>query len=314
MRTSKLFISAILLSALLAANFPAAAHAIAIEPGERLHLRLVTPIENNSGFSVWESRYYPGDVLSEKMSDYVFRNMRGIHRVDASRLISFNPNSWETAGFSDNDMVLRINLEEFYYKKKDTFGSKVFWDVTLHTYVYNGATRELMFDSIVRERDERLYPLYQDFLETGPIYWEVFEKSPYWPAIRSALDDALAEVVEGYNGYRVVGQIVAKAERVDGSLSVPKKSQDKLYHINLGRVDSVKVGDILVVTRASSVRTIAPETPEMHFPQIVARVRVIFVKERDAIVMIIKESADAPVQLGDSVSEPLAGRRDGKSF
>jgi hypothetical protein len=314
MKALRPLISAILLSTLLAAVFTAAADAIAIEPGERLHMRLVTPIENNSGFSVWGSRYYPGDVLSEKMTDYVFRKMREIHRVDASRLISFNPDSWVTDGFSGNDVVLRINLEEFSYKKKDTIGSKVFWDVVLHTYVYNGATRELMFDSIVEERDERHYPLYQDFLETNPIYWEIFEKSPYWPAIRSALDDALAEVAEGYNGYRVVGQIVAKAERVDGSLSVPKKSQDKLYHINLGRVDSVKEGDILAVTRASSVRTIAPETPEMHFPQIVARVRVIFVKERDAVVMIIKESADGPVQLGDSVSEPLAGRRDGKSF
>jgi hypothetical protein len=69
------------------------------------------------------------------------------------------------------------------------------------------------------------------------------------------------------------------------------------------------------------VRTIAPETPEMHFPQIVARVRVIFVKDRDAVVVIIKESAEGPVQLGDSVSEPLEGireplmrRRDGKDF
>jgi hypothetical protein len=111
-----------------------------------------------------------------------------------------------------------------------------------------------------------------------------------------------------------VGQIIAKAERIDGSIAIPKKNQDKLYHINIGRGDSVKEGDILIVTRASSVRTIAPETPELHFPQIVGRVRVVFVKEEDAIVEIVKESVDGPIQLGDSVSMPLYGSRNGKDF
>jgi hypothetical protein len=290
------------------------ARAVYVEPGDRFKLRLVTPIENNSGFRVWGSKYYPDDVLSEKMSDYVFRRMREIHRVDPIRLVSNIPDFWPAEDFSRKDMVLKINLEGFDYKKKDTIGSKVYWDVVLHTYVYNGATRDLIFDSVIEERDNRQYVFYTDILDTEPIYWEKFEKSPYWPAIRKALDRALAEVVEGYNGYRVVGQIIAKAERVDGSFTVPKKKQDKIYHINLGRQDSVKVGDVLVVTRASSVRTIAPETPELHFPQIVGRVEVIFVKDRDAVVEIIRESADAPIQLGDSVSVSLAGERDAFDF
>jgi hypothetical protein len=285
-----------------------------VEPGERFNLRLVTPIENNSGFSVWGSKYYPDDVLSEKMSDYVFRKMKEIHRVDVTRLVSDNRAFWPSEGFSEKDMILKINLEEFYHKKKDTLGSKVYWDVVLHTYIYSGATKDLIYDSVISERDNRQYVLYTDILDTEPIYWEKFEKSPYWPAIRRALDRALAEVASGYNGYRVVGQIIAKAERVDGSYTVSKGRQDKLYHINLGLRDSVKVGDVFAVTRASSVRTIAPETPELHFPQIVGRVRVIFVKDRDGVVEIIKESEDAPIQLGDSVSMPLSGKRDGMDF
>jgi hypothetical protein len=240
--------------------------------------------------------------------------MKEIHRVNATRLVSDTPDLWSTNGFSDSDMIVQINLEEFSYKKKDMVGSKVFWDVVLHTYVYNGATRGLMFDSIVEEKDDRQYVLYTDVLDTEPIYWEKFEKSPYWPAIRKALDVALEEVLDGYNGYRVVGQIVANAERVDASLTLPGKRQDNIYHINLGREDSIKVGDVLVVTRSSSVRTIAPETPEMHFPQIIGRVRVIFVKDQDAVVETVKESESGPIQLGDSVSTPLRGRRDGKGF
>ncbi|MDR1943482.1 MAG: hypothetical protein LBQ19_01535 [Synergistaceae bacterium] len=305
----------IFLIALFSAILPAGtAIAIGTEPGERFHIRLVAPIENNSGFSVWESKYYPGDVLSEKMTDYVFRKMNEVHRVRASRLLMNIPDFWPTEEFSQSDMIVKINLEEFGHKKKDVIGSKVYWDVVLHAYVYNGATRRLLFDSVVEERADRQYIFYNDALDSEPIYWEKFEKTAYWPAIRKALDMALAEVFEGYNGYRVLGRIIAKAERVDGSLTVSKKTADKLYHINLGREDSVKEGDVLTVTRASSVRTVAPDTPEVHFPQVVGRVRVVFVKERDAIVAIIKESSEAPVELGDAVSMPLAGRRDGKGF
>jgi hypothetical protein len=127
------------------------------------------------------------------------------------------------------------------------------------------------------------------------------------------MDEGLGDVLAGYNGYRIVGRIVARAERVDGSLSVPKEKRDKIYNIDLGAEDSVKMGDILSVTRASSVRTVAPETPEMHFPQIVGRVRVIFVKGRDAVAEIVKESSEAPIQLGDALSAPLAGPRKAKS-
>lgn len=292
----------------------ARACAAAIEPGERLHLRMVAPIENNTGFRVWGSRYYPGDVLSEKMTDHFFRRLKEVPRLQASKVMGTNPDYWASAGYSPSDLVVRVNLEQFRYKKKDTISSKVYWDVAIHMYIYNASSKRLIHETIVREKDERQYVLYNDVMETEPVYWDVFEKSPYWPAICKALDEAFVEVVDGYNGYRVVGRIVAKAERVDGSLSVSKKQRDRLYHIDIGREDSIKVGDILTVTRASSVRTVAPETPEMHFPQVVARVRVIFVKGQDAVVEIVKESSEAPIQLGDALSVPLYGRRSGPYF
>jgi hypothetical protein len=290
---------------------PGLSLAIVAEPDESFRVGLALPIENNSGYGVWGSRYYPGDVLSEKMEEYFFRRLKQIPRLGAYSVSGTNPAYWSARGFSPRDMIVRINLEQFDYSKKDVLGSKVHWNVVLHMYVYNGATRDLVYESVIEQRDDRIYPLYRDILESKPIYWEDFEKSPYWPAIRRALDDAFDEVVDGYNGYRIVGQIVARAERVDGSLTVPVKKRDKIYHVNIGRNESVKDGDILAVVRSSSVRTIAPETPEMHFPQVVGRVRVLFVKEHDAVVEVVKESASAPIQLGDSVSAPLYGGRSG---
>ena len=289
-----------------------AAEAIALDKGERVSVALVTPVANNTEFRVWMNKYYPGDILSEKMTSYMLRRMREIPRVNVEQVSGTDPDYWEMMGSSRNDLVIEANLEQFNYHKKGTLGSKVHWDAVLHIYVYNSSKR-LIYDTVVRERDDRHYVLYNDVMERGPVYWEKFEKSPYWPALRHAMDEGLDEVLAGYNGYRIVGRIVARAERVDGSLSVPRKKADKIYHIDLGLEDSVEVGDILSVTRASSVRTVAPDTPEMHFPQIVGRVRVIFVKGRDGVVEVVKESRDAPIQLGDALSAPLIGPRKAKS-
>ncbi|MDR1965487.1 MAG: hypothetical protein LBQ36_02145 [Synergistaceae bacterium] len=289
---------------------PSPALAIALDLGARPNVGLVSPVENNTGFRVWGSKYYPGDVLGQKMEEYMLRKMRSIPRISITRVLGSNPDYWEMDMTSEDDLIVKIGIEEFRYKKTDTIASKVRWDIALHLYVYDSSKR-LLYDQVIEERADRQYVVYKDIMEREPVYWETFEKSPYWPAIRHAMDDALKYVMRGYNGYRIVGQIVAKAERVDGSLTVSKKKQDKIYHINLGMEDSVRVGDLLAVTRSSSVRTVAPETPEMHFPQVVARVRVIFVKGRDGVVEVVKESKDAPIQLGDSLSAPLPGRRDG---
>jgi hypothetical protein len=298
--------------ALLCVPLSRKASAVTLYKGERVSVGLVTPVRNNTGLRVWGSKYYPGDVLSEKMSDYMMTRLRGTPRVNAERVAGQNPDYWEMEGSSRSDLIIMADLEQFEYQKKDLLGSAVKWDISLRVYVYD-SSKKLIYDTTVRERDNRYYVLYNDTMERGPVYWDVFKKSPYWPALRHAMDEALDDVLAGYNGYRIVGRIVARAERVDGSLSVPAKKADKIYHIDLGREDSVKEGDILAVTRASSVRTVAPETPEMHFPQIIGRVRVIFIKGRDAVVEVVKESAAAPIQLGDALSAPLYGIRGAKS-
>ena len=286
--------------------------AIVLDFGEQVSVGLVSPVTNNTGFRIWGSKYYPGDVLSQKMEEYMLKQMRGVPRMSIFSLRGTDPAYWAMDSSSQHDLILRVGLENMSFRKSDVVGSNVRCDVAMRLHVYD-ANHRLLYDRLIEERGTRFYPFYNDVLENRPVYWDAFEKSPCWPVIRSALDEALRDAVGGYNGYRIVGRIVAKAERVDGSLTVPKKSQDKIYHINLGVGDSVRVGDLLSVTRSSSVRTVAPETPEMHFPQVVARVRVIFVKGRDGVVEIVKESKDAPIQLGDAISAPLFGRRGGSA-
>lgn len=309
----KLIFSA-LAAAAIAAVSPQSARAVAIEPDERLNLRMVAPIPNNTPLRVWGSKYYPGDVLSDRMTDHLYRRMREVPRLNISTVHGVDPDRWATSGFTPDDLIVQLSLEQANFDKKNTIGSKAIWDVAMRMYVYNAATKRVVYETVVREADSRTYILYNDMMESGPIYWDMFEKTPYWSAIRHAIDVAFSEVVDGYNGYRIVGRIVAKAERVDGSLSVKKKDRDKLYHITVGREDSVRVGDILSVTRSSSVRTIAPDAPEMHFPQVVGRVKVIFVKGQDAVVQVIKESKEAPIELGDAISAPLYGKRGAKYF
>lgn len=300
---------------LLACLFGGApAWGVALMPDESFHFRLIDPVENRSDFRVWRNKYDPGDILSERMTTYFLRKLKETPRITSSLIDRGNASSWTTKGFSRYDAVIRINLEDLQLAKRDTIGSRTMWDVALRMTIYDGSTREQLFDSVIRDRDSRLHVLYTDVLENKPIYWEQFEKTDYWRAIRGALDDAYDQLLFGYTGYRMVGQIVAQAERVDGSLSVPKRLANKLYHVTIGRNQTLRTGDILIVTRASAVRTVDPNQRELHFPQIVGRVRVFFLKENDAVVEVIKESADAPIQLGDAVSMPVAGSRDGKSF
>ena len=288
------------------------AEAVVMEFGERVTIGLVTPVENNTGHRIWGSKYYPGDVLPLKMEEYIVRRLRSVPRASVAGLQGSNPDFWAMSGSSRNDLILQVALEYMNYSKKDLIGSQVRCNIDLRLYVYDSSYR-LIYDTTIHERGSRYYPFFSTVTTGDHEYWDEFEKGPCWPIIRSAIDEAINEVVSGYNGYRIVGRIVAQAERVDGSLTVPRSAQDRLYHINLGREDSVRVGDLLSVTRASSVRTIAPETPEIHFPQVVGRVRVTFVKGRDAVVQIVKESSEAPIQLGDAVSAPLFGRRTGSA-
>lgn len=290
------------------------AEAVALDPGEQLHLRFVSPIPNNTTVRVWGSKYYPGDVLSERMTEYFYQRLRQVSHLSVSTVPSADPQRWSVSNVTASDAVVHLALEQAEFIKSDRLGSKVSWDVAFHMYVYNALSKRLVFETIVREKDSRLYPLYTDMFERRPIYWSQFENSPYWEAIRHALDKAFSEVVSGYNGYRVIGRIVARAERVDGSLSVPKKDRDKIFHITIGREDTIREGDILSVTRSSSVRTIDPESPEMHFPQVVGRVKVIFVKGSDAVVQVTKQTKEAPIMVGDAVSAPLYGERKSGYF
>jgi hypothetical protein len=299
--------------AILAAAFTArTAGAVVLDFGEQVLVGLVTPVENNSAFRIWGSKYYPGDVLSQKMEEYMLRKMRGIPRLSIQTVQGSDPSYWEMGSSSAHDMILQVRLEDFSFRKSSLVGTRILCDVAMRLHVYD-SNKRLLYDKLIEESGSRYYPFFNDILDNKPIYWEIFEKSPCWPTIRAALDEALDDAIGGYNGYRIVGRIVAKAERVDGSLTIPIKNRDRIYHINLGIEDSVREGDILAVTRASSVRTIAPETPEMHFPQVVGRVRVIFIKGRDGVVEIVKESKDAPIQLGDAISAPLYGARKGSA-
>lgn len=294
--------------------FTGKALAVAVDSTESLHFRLLDPVENNTAFRVWGNRYYPNDVLSQKMTEYFFRRLRMTPAISSSLISPRDFRTWETRGFSKEDAVVKLKLERFDHSKDDRIGSRLNWDIGVRMTIFSGNTREPVFNSVIRNNDSRHRILYTEVLEHDPVYWEQFEQTDFWHAIARTLDMAYDELMMGYTGYRIIGQIVAKAERVDGSLTVPKGLRDRLYHVTIGRNQSLRQGDILVITRASAVRTLDASERELHFPQIVARARVFFLKDNDAIVEIIKESSDAPVQLGDAVSVPIAGSRRGRGF
>ena len=99
--------------------------AVAIAPDESFHFRLVDPIENKSDFRVWRNRYDPGDVLSERMTDYFVRRLKETPFISSSLINRRNASSWTTKGFTRYDAVIQINLEDLQISKRDTFGSRM---------------------------------------------------------------------------------------------------------------------------------------------------------------------------------------------
>lgn len=292
---------------------PAAAEIV--DPLEGVKFRLAAPIHNLTSFKVWRSRFDPTDVLPEKMTEYFHARLKEAPLATATLLDKSENAGWPTAGLTDRDAVLKLNLESANFFKRDTLGSRMQGNVFVRMTVYNGRTREEIFASTVEEKAVRWTPDYQDTLDHEPIVWKDFEHTAYWAAVRKALDRAFDDFARHYTGYRIVGRIAEEAHPIvsyDSPFSLGHARRK--YLITLGRNDSLREGDILAVVKSEAVRTQDPENPVIVFPQVFAKVRVIFLKAHDGVVELVDKAKNVPIEPGDVVTTPLYGPRREATF
>ena len=143
--------------------------------------------------------------------------------------------------------------------------------------------------------------------------WQQFSGTSHWQAIKNAIGDgyrqAMGQVAnalkrnnpaaadDGSAGFSpsftTVGRIISPTAG-----STRKKRE---YIVSIGREDALRVGDILDVVRSDTYVTVDPEHPVVVLPQVVGRVKVVSVQEKNAVVRVVRDNKKEPIQLKDLV-------------
>ncbi len=131
--------------------------------------------------------------------------------------------------------------------------------------------------------------------------WSSFKRTSYWNAFKKALRKSRDSLFEGVSGYHMVGRLISPTK--DSLSSNPPRR--RRYIMSLGMVEGAKKGDLLNILRSDRYDTVDPERPIVVLPDNGGLVKVIAVQDHEAVVEVVKESAEAPIKLRDLVVLPL---------
>jgi hypothetical protein len=132
--------------------------------------------------------------------------------------------------------------------------------------------------------------------------WRQFSGTPYWQAFKNAIKGVAVGITDMRDGeLAVIGRIIAPTAN--------STRRNREYIITLGRQDALAVGDILQVVRGDTYITVDPENPVVVLPRVVGNVRVIRTMSEQAVVRLLNENSQNPVQLNDLVTAPPYGTK-----
>lgn len=137
--------------------------------------------------------------------------------------------------------------------------------------------------------DVRWSPIYQEDIFKRP-WWDNFEKSLYWQAIKKTLYTAKNDLYQDLAQSGIKGKVVSA---IDYNASNEQNVQ-KRFVTDLGLKDSLKKGAILYVIRQHDLQGYS-------YNEIKGNLRVIFVFDNSSIVEVISEDEKDPVKPGDDV-------------
>ena len=86
-----------------------------------LHV-VILPTENTTGLQVWESKYYPYNVLERKMTDYLEVLFKRSPLIDVQVLDESGMNRWFASGHRPGDMALQMELFDAVFEERNILG------------------------------------------------------------------------------------------------------------------------------------------------------------------------------------------------
>ena len=304
-----------------------------LEAASPRHIVLL-PTLNYTEYEIWESKYYPVNVLESKMTEYLASLLRQNPFTDVSILDDSQAQRWMNDPYSrQGAFAVQMELYSVLAKEREVLGSFEKGDVSLRVRIYSAADAELETSYISSGKDQRytfnpgddrLYLLntrtsiidifYRnglDFLRLTPpdkgqkmsrLTWQQFSGTPYWQAFKNAIKGVAVGIADMGDGeLAVIGRIIAPTAN--------STRRNREYIITLGRQDALAVGDILQVVRGDTYITVDPENPVVLLPRVVGNVRVIKTMSEQAVVRLLNENSQNPVQLNDLVTTPPYGTK-----
>ena len=198
------------------------------EAGQQRRLSVVIfPTINNTELEIWGSKFYPYNVLEEKMSQYLESLYKTSPLIDARVLDEAGMNRWLSGSRSGDDMAVQLEMYSAIMKDKHVVGTTTSGRVMIRIRVFDRArVREISarnvrgksarftldddasifwFDTAIAglgipfENGFDLFRLteskYKGQRMSRPT-WDQFKGTAYWQAIKNAIANAHRESLD----------------------------------------------------------------------------------------------------------------------
>ncbi len=213
---------------LLLALFAIAIFAGTIEAADspRRFSVVIFPTQNSTGLEIWESKFYPYNVLEKKISEYFEVLFKRSPLVDVRVLDEAGMNRWLSGSRRGDDMAVQLELYRAIMKERHIVGNvetgraelrlKVFDSTRVRQvatqstqgksgrFTLDSDTDLFMFDAAIKsfpipfENGLDLFGLTQQNYKgqkMSRLTWDQFKNTSHWQAIKNAVDVAYREAM-----------------------------------------------------------------------------------------------------------------------
>ena len=194
--------------------------------GQRRLSVVIFPTINSTGLEVWESKYYPFNVLEQKMSEYLEELFKMSPLIDARVLDEAAMNRWMSGSRRGDDMAVQLELYQAIMKERHVVGTAQTGRALIRLRVYDRAkVQEIAVRSV--KGTDRKFTLDSDedifwfdtavsglgipfeygldlFGLTGQSYkgqkmsrptWDQFKGTSHWQSIKKAIYEAYKQTL-----------------------------------------------------------------------------------------------------------------------
>ncbi len=116
---------------------------------------VIFPTLNSTGMEVWESKFYPYNVLEQKMSDYLESLFKHSPLIEVRVLDEAGMNRWLSGGRRGDDMAVQMELYDAILKEKHVLGTMETGRVRLRLRVFDTAHVKQIATRTTEGRDKR---------------------------------------------------------------------------------------------------------------------------------------------------------------